>query len=87
MATAVMVTGWRLSELMARHSVSGKELADELGISTNAVSALKSAKTMPRINGERLDQIAAALTRLSRIDEKVRGIDLLEDRSNDQQHP
>jgi len=67
---------------MARHRVSGKALADELGLSTNAVSALRTADTMPRINGERLDQIAAALTKLSEIGGVVRGIDLLEDRGD-----
>jgi putative transcriptional regulator len=67
---------------MARHRVSGKALADELGVSTNAVSALRTAETMPKINGQRLDQIAAALTKLSEIGGIVRGIDLLEDRGD-----
>jgi len=81
MRLAVMPTAWRLNELMARHRVTGKDLADALGISTNAVSSLRNSETMPKINGERLDAIAEALTRLSQISETVRGIDLLEDRS------
>lgn len=80
MGVATMPTMWRLNELMARHRVSGKDLADELGISTNAVSALRKSETMPRINGERLDAIASALTRLSQSGGMVRGVDLLEDR-------
>lgn len=82
MAVVTMPTMWRLNELMARHHVSGKALADELGISTNAVSALRKATTMPKINGERLDEIAAALTKLSEIGEAVRGVDLLENLEN-----
>jgi hypothetical protein len=35
---------------------------------------------MPKINGDRLDQIAAALTKLSELGGTVRGVDLLEDR-------
>ena len=46
---------------------AGKALADKLGISTNAVSALRTAETMSKINGDRLDQIAAALTKLSEL--------------------
>jgi putative transcriptional regulator len=82
MSAGLMPTMWRLNELMARHRVSGKALADELGISTNAVSALRTAETMPKINGDRLDQIAAALTTLSELGETVRGVDLLEDRES-----
>lgn len=37
---------------------------------------------MPKINGQRLDQIAVALTKLSEIGGIVRGIDLLEDRGD-----
>lgn len=77
---ATVPTAWRLNELMARHRVSGTELAAELGISNNAVYALCKHDKMPRINGSRLDEIAAALTRLSRIGEKVSGVDLLEER-------
>lgn len=80
MRLVTMPTMWRLNELMARHRVAGKELADELGISTNAVSSLRKAATMPKINGERLDQIAIALTKLSKIGGVVHGVDLLEER-------
>lgn len=79
MSAALMPTLWRLNELMARHRVSGKDLANELGISENSVSALRKSQTMPRINGERLDEIAAALTKLSATGGVVRGIDLLEE--------
>jgi putative transcriptional regulator len=79
MGTATMPTAWILNELMARYRVKGKDLAEALDISTNAVSSLRNAETMPRIDGTRLDEIAEALSRLS--GHHIRGIDLLEDRS------
>ncbi|MGF1676719.1 MAG: helix-turn-helix domain-containing protein [Rivularia sp. (in: cyanobacteria)] len=41
------VIRWKLSEIMARHRVKGKDLANYLGISANSVSALKRAEVMP----------------------------------------
>jgi len=69
---------WRLAEVMARHKVSSKDLALELDISSNAVGNLKSADTMPRIDGKRLEQICDAISKLSRISERVSPHDLLE---------
>jgi putative transcriptional regulator len=78
---AVLVpTKWKLAEILARHKIKSVELAKELGISTNAMSGLKRADTMPRIDGDRLDELAAAITKLSKIGESIRGVDLLEDR-------
>lgn len=79
MSAVLVATGWRLNELMARHRVTGADLARELGISANAMSALRRAKKMPKINGDRLDEIAAALTKYSELGVTVRGVDLLED--------
>jgi putative transcriptional regulator len=79
MNAVTVPTRWRLNELMARHRVTGADMAKELGISTNAMSALRRAAKMPKINGDRLDEIAAALTKFSELGETVRGIDLLED--------
>lgn len=76
----LMPTKWRLNELMARHRVGGIALAKKLGITPNAVYSLKNAEKMPRIDGDRLDEIAAAITALSKIGETVRGVDLLENR-------
>lgn len=78
--TSTMPTRWRLNELMARHRVSGAALAKELGLSANAISALRNAETLPQIGGERLDQIADALTKLSKskVKASVRSVDLLE---------
>jgi DNA-binding Xre family transcriptional regulator len=75
-----MPTRWKLAELMARHRISNKELAEYLDMRPNSITDLKKAESMPRINGEQLDRIAAAITALSRINESVKGIDLLEER-------
>jgi putative transcriptional regulator len=73
-------TKWKLAELMARHRISNKELAAYLDMRPNSITDLKRAESMPRINGEQLDRIAAAVTALSKIGESIKGIDLLEDR-------
>lgn len=72
------VIRWKLSELMARHRIKGKELANYLGISANSVSALKRAELMPEIGGERWEQISEAINELSCRDEKCTPFDLVE---------
>ena len=72
------VIRWKLSELMARHRIKGKELANYLGISANSVSALKRAEVMPEIGGERWEQISEAINELSCRDEKCTPFDLVE---------
>ncbi len=74
---------WNLSVLMERYRVSGNDLSAKLGISRNAVSSLRNARSMPRIDGDRLDSIIAALNELADPEEiKLRGVikltDLLE---------
>lgn len=56
---------WRLNEIMARHRIKGSDLAEKLQISNNAVSKLKNAQTMPRIDGERLNALCNALNNLA----------------------
>jgi putative transcriptional regulator len=75
-----MPTRWKLAELMARHKITNKELAVYLDMRPNSITDLKKADSMPRINGEQLDRIAAAITALSKINEFVKGVDLLEER-------
>lgn len=72
------MTHLKIAELMARHGVTGQDLAKALDISETTVSHWKSERKMPAI--KHLDAIAAAITKLSKIGEIVRGIDLLEDR-------
>lgn len=72
------VIRWKLSELMARHRIKGKDLANYLGISANSVSALKRAEIMPEIGGERWEQICEAINELSCRNEKCTPFDLVE---------
>lgn len=68
----------KLSEIMARHRVKGKDLANYLGISANSVSALKKAEIMPEIGGERWEQICEAINELSVLNERCTPFDLIE---------
>lgn len=69
---------WKLNEVMARHRVLGKDLASFLGISTNAISALRKAEIMPEIGGDRWEQICVGINSLSKIGEVVTPLDLIE---------
>jgi putative transcriptional regulator len=69
---------WKMSEVMARHRVKGKELSDYLGISANSISALKNALIMPEIGGDRWEQITQAINNLSKIEESITPLDLIE---------
>jgi putative transcriptional regulator len=75
--TATLIR-WRLSEVMARHRVAAKDLAKLLGVSNNAISNLRNADVMPRIDGTRLEQICVAISRLSRLGDPVSPHDLIE---------
>ncbi len=50
---------------MARYDIKGVYLAQKLDISANAMSALKNAKTMPRIDGMALNLLCNALNELA----------------------
>jgi putative transcriptional regulator len=69
---------WKLNEVMARHRVKGKDLANFLGISTNAVSSLRTADVMPGIGGDRWEQICDGINQLSSSGEKITPFDLIE---------
>jgi DNA-binding Xre family transcriptional regulator len=77
-------TAWRLSEVMSRHRVTNKELSDYMEVRAATISDMRRSVTLPKIGGEKLDDLAAAITALSKIGEVVRGIDLLEDRPDTQ---
>ncbi len=63
---------------MARHRVLGKDLASFLGISKNAVSALRKAEVLPEIGGDRWEQICAGINEFSKIGEVITPLDLIE---------
>ncbi|MCC5640774.1 helix-turn-helix transcriptional regulator [Nostoc sp. CHAB 5844] len=56
---------WRLKEVMARHNIKARDLASEMGVSANSVSNLRNARTMPRLDGEILNNLCEALNRLA----------------------
>lgn len=56
---------WRLREVMARYRIKSIDLAKEMGISPNAVSNLRKSDTMPRLDGESLNNLCNALNTLA----------------------
>jgi DNA-binding Xre family transcriptional regulator len=56
---------WRLREVMARYRIKAKDLAKELGISSNAVSNLRLSESMPRLDGDSLNNLCNALNKLA----------------------
>jgi len=69
---------WRLREIMARYNIKSVDLAKELDISPNAVSSLRKAKTMPRLDGNALNNLCNALNRLAEdLDEEISPLSLL----------
>ena len=77
MATITQMIRWRLKEVMARYDIKGKELAEELGVNYSAVSNWRTSKTIPRIGGERIDEICNALSKLAR--KKIGFFELVEE--------
>lgn len=56
---------WRLNEVMARYRIKGSDLAGLLQLSDNAISNLRNAETMPRIDGKRLNDLLDGLNHLA----------------------
>lgn len=59
---------------MARYDIKGVDLAKELDVSTNTVSSLRKAKTMPRLDGDQLNLLLDALNRLAKDKDKDEAI-------------
>lgn len=55
---------WRLNEVMARHDIRAKELAEEMEVSPSAISNLRK-RNMPRLTEETLNKLCQALNKLS----------------------
>lgn len=64
---------WRLAEVMARVQMTNRELAKVLGTHETSVSRLKTANTMPRIDGDKLEHLCNCLNYLYR----TKGVDLV----------
>lgn len=52
---------WKLNEVLAAKRVTGRSLAEHLGVHENSVSRLRRAKKMPRLEHDTLDKICIFL--------------------------
>lgn len=77
MASTTISIRWKLAEVMARYRITGKALAEELDMTEASVSNLKNSQTIPRIDGERIEQLCEALNKLAKA--KIRFADLYEE--------
>jgi DNA-binding Xre family transcriptional regulator len=68
---------WRIKELMDRHRVPGRLLAQEVGVSESTVTSWRQTDVLPELGGVRLGAIAAALSRI--IEKDISGKDLIQD--------
>jgi len=72
---------WKLREVMARAKITNRELATALNVHETSVSRMKTADTMPRIDGNTLDNLCNCLIKLYKekgINEIVMPTDLFE---------
>ncbi|NJK58823.1 MAG: helix-turn-helix transcriptional regulator [Pleurocapsa sp. SU_5_0] len=72
---------WKLREVMARARITNRELAAALEVHETSVSRMKTSDTMPRIDGNTLDNLCNCLIRLYKekgINEIVMPADLFE---------
>jgi putative transcriptional regulator len=56
---------WNLNEVMARYDIRASDLAQEMGVSNNSVSNLRT-RSMPRLSEETLDKLCRALNKLKK---------------------
>lgn len=68
---------WRLNEVMARHGIRAKELAEEMEVSPTTVSNLRK-RSMPRLTEETLNKLCQALNKLSQEGTLITPGDLIE---------
>jgi len=57
---------WRMREIMARGRITNRELAQRLHRHETSISRMKNAVTMPKMDGEELNDLCNALTQLLR---------------------
>ncbi|PSB60672.1 hypothetical protein DSM107010_61800 [Chroococcidiopsis cubana SAG 39.79] len=64
---------------MARYHIKAIDLAKEMGVSANAVSNLRKSDTMPRLDGDSLNNLCNALNKLAlNLDEQITPISLID---------
>ena len=57
--------GWFLNVVMARWHITNAELAEKMGRHPTSISRLRTARSMPRMNGADLQALCDALSVLS----------------------
>ena len=75
---------WKLNEVMARYRITGAALARELQVRDATVSNLRTSESMPRINGEKIEELTTALTKLA--ETPIYFSDLFEETIDQNQH-
>lgn len=58
---------WKVKAVMRLHDISARALSEELQLSSTAISILRRVD-MPRMDGEKLNQLMLALNRMRRAD-------------------
>ena len=56
---------WKMRECMARRKITNSALAELVGIHATSISRLKTQDLLPEIGSDRIEQIRAAIERLS----------------------
>ncbi|NET08270.1 MAG: helix-turn-helix domain-containing protein [Merismopedia sp. SIO2A8] len=67
---------WKLAELMARHRVTGRDLAKKIGKHENSITRLKGETSMPKISGEDLETLLLGIEELAEESTKNRPLQL-----------
>lgn len=77
MSESVSLITWKLKQTMDRHGITTSALSKKMGISGNSISNMRKPE-MPRINGERLNQLIMCInllrkpgTRLVKLDDLI----------------
>lgn len=76
-SVAQILIKWRLNEVMARHDIRSKDLAEEMEVSPSAISNLRK-RNMPRLSEETLNKLCQALNKLSQEGTLITPGDLIE---------
>lgn len=53
---------WKLASIMANHQILGNELAKKLGVTPTTISSMRRSKTMPTMNGIKLNRLCHVLS-------------------------
>lgn len=54
---------WKLKQTMDKHGITTSALAELMGVSSNSISNMRKSE-MPRLNGERLNQLVMCINQM-----------------------